>query len=737
MTRPEPGPTLSVPSPLLAHLWPAEDLLACLRETAAASGLDGLASAAPVPLPPPAGGRSEPAGTSFAAVESAAAALGIEADPAALPWDTLPEALARAGPALIEIRGERRGFLALLPSGGRRRVALLAPDGHRHRLPAARLTDALRISAAGQPGSAGGPVLDPLLAGLGLSAARLARLRRALADERLRNHPQPGLYLLTAPAARPLRAQLRRARLLGLALGLLACRGAQRLLLVLAWGLLAGAALGQAPAAGWLAAWPLLLLTLAAARLGERTVAARLLARGATLLRRRLLAALLALAPDSLRRQGTGQLLGRILAAESLESLGLAGLPAVLLALTDLGLALPLLYSGAAPLIHTLLSLAWLLLAGLFGSAYLRYHRAVADSRLEMTHDLVEKLASHRTRLAQESPARRHAEEDAALARHHALCRRLDAQAVLVRTVLPGGWLVAALAALIPAAAEAPLSAAHLAVSLGGIVLASAAWSGLAACLLDLAEATSAVAQLRPLFGPAAAASRASGDCRQTDPPSPGAGLGLAAAGRPGEPILEARSLTVRLPGRTDPLVARCDLAIHSGDRLLLTGPSGAGKSTLARVLAADLSPGGGLLLLHGLDLPTLGPGAWRRRVVLVPQLHANHVFAESLAFNLLLGRGWPPSPADLDEAERLCRELGLGSLLDRLRAGLEQRVGEAGWQLSHGETARVCVARALLQEPELLVLDESLAALDPGARIEVLDCLAQKTQCLLLITHS
>jgi ATP-binding cassette subfamily B protein len=110
-----------------------------------------------------------------------------------------------------------------------------------------------------------------------------------------------------------------------------------------------------------------------------------------------------------------------------------------------------------------------------------------------------------------------------------------------------------------------------------------------------------------------------------------------------------------------------------------------------------------------------------------VPQLHANHLFADTLAFNLLLGRGWPPSPGDLAAAESVCRALGLGALLDRLPAGLDQRIGEAGWRLSDGEASRVYLARALLQEPDLLILDESLAALDPASRLEVLGAVTER----------
>ena len=76
----------------------------------------------------------------------------------------------------------------------------------------------------------------------------------------------------------------------------------------------------------------------------------------------------------------------------------------------------------------------------------------------------------------------------------------------------------------------------------------------------------------------------------------------------------------------------------------------------------------------------------------------------------------WPPEPSDLDEAETVCRELGLGTLLDRMPAGIMQMVGETGWRLSHGERSRLFVARALLHGAPLVVLDESFGALDASA---------------------
>ena len=155
------------------------------------------------------------------------------------------------------------------------------------------------------------------------------------------------------------------------------------------------------------------------------------------------------------------------------------------------------------------------------------------------------------------------------------------------------------------------------------------------------------------------------------------------------------------------------DLTIHQGERILLEGASGGGKSTLAALLTGLRTPESGLLLLNGLDRPTLG-SSWHQLATEAPQFHENHILAGSLAFNLLMGRNWPASREDLTKARALCVELGLGALLDRMPAGLMQQVGETGWQLSHGERSRVFLARALLQDARLTILDESFAALDP-----------------------
>ena len=198
---------------------------------------------------------------------------------------------------------------------------------------------------------------------------------------------------------------------------------------------------------------------------------------------------------------------------------------------------------------------------------------------------------------------------------------------------------------------------------------------------------------------------------------------------------MAARGLAYSHAGRS-PVLAGCDLIVARGERVLLQGASGAGKSTLAAILAGLRKPETGLVLVGGLDRASVGAHGWRRRVAFAPQFHENHMFGAPLAFNLLMGRGWPPSRDDLAAAAAICGELGLGDLVERMPGGLFQQVGEIGWQLSHGERSRVFLARALLQDADVVVLDESLAALDPENLAIVIRCVEARTRTAIVIAH-
>jgi len=200
--------------------------------------------------------------------------------------------------------------------------------------------------------------------------------------------------------------------------------------------------------------------------------------------------------------------------------------------------------------------------------------------------------------------------------------------------------------------------------------------------------------------------------------------------------VLTTRDLSYCFPKRAKPSVDGIDLSVFPGDRLLLTGPSGGGKSTLVSLLAGLRQPRTGLVLFNGLDMATLGSAQWRRCIAAAPQFHDNHVFSETFAFNLLMGRCWPPTQELMTEAEELCRELGLGDLLDRMPGGMLQMVGDTGWQLSHGEQSRLFVARALLQGADLVILDESFGALDPANLQQAVACARRRARTLMVVAH-
>jgi ATP-binding cassette subfamily B protein len=345
-----------------------------------------------------------------------------------------------------------------------------------------------------------------------------------------------------------------------------------------------------------------------------------------------------------------------------------------------------------------------------------------------MTHDLVERMVGHRTRLAQERPELWHSGEDQMLEHYLEVSRGLDRSGALLMALVPRGWLLLGFLGLAPAFVSGAGSPAALAVGIGGLLVSYRALKRLVAGLWQLVGAGVAWDQVSPVF-------HAAGRPQVHGSPAFACALrGNGASSR--QAALQVNDLVFRYRDRGDPVLRGCSLEVHKGDRVLLEGASGGGKSTLAALLTGLRLPESGLLLLDGLDRHTLGSEGWRRRVVAAPQFHENHVLTGTFLFNALMGRRWPPQPKDITEMEDVCRELGLDDLLQRMPGGILQSVGESGWQLSHGEQSRLFIARALLQNADVVVLDESFAALDPENLRKSLRCVLSRAQTLLVIAH-
>jgi ATP-binding cassette subfamily B protein len=331
-------------------------------------------------------------------------------------------------------------------------------------------------------------------------------------------------------------------------------------------------------------------------------------------------------------------------------------------------------------------------------------------------------MAGHRTRLAQLPADRWHVGEDQALEEYLRSSQSMDRSTARLAALVPRGWLVLGLLGLAPAFLRGVDSPARIAIAVGGILLAYRAWRRLAAGAWQLAGAAVAWQRTSVLFNSAT----------RTDLPG---SLDVPVPNGPA-PVVETRDLTFRYSDRSQPVLRDANLRIAAGDRVVLEGASGSGKSTLVSLLAAVREPNSGSVLINGLDRKTLGAPEWTRRLAAAPQFHENHVLAETFAFNLFLGRPSVLGPADFAEAQAICDELGLASLLERMPAGMLQMVGETGWQLSHGERSRLYIARALLQDAELVVLDESFAALDPENLKRAVECAVKRARSLLVIAH-
>jgi ATP-binding cassette subfamily B protein len=444
-------------------------------------------------------------------------------------------------------------------------------------------------------------------------------------------------------------------------------------------------------------------------------------------LKKRLLYGALRLEPEEIRNQGAGQHLGRVIESSAVGSLALAAGFSGIMAVVEIVIAAAVLSMGSGGLLHTLLLALW---AGLTAAVVYRYYRQTitwTDNRLEMTHDLVERMVGHRTRLAQEEPRRWHDGEDEALERHLALSMGMDRTSLRLSVWLARGWMLVGLAGLAPAFVAGTGTAGLLAVGLGGVILASRALATFESSLASLSAAAVAWRQASLLFKAASRPKPFTSPSFVTAPQQQSDESGS---------VIDADDVVFRYRDRGEPVLRGCSLEVRSGDRVLLEGPSGGGKSTLVSVLTGLREPESGLILLRGLDRQTIGADGWRRLVATAPQFQENHVLTGTFAFNLLMGRRWPAPNEDLAEAEEVCRDLGLGPLLDRMPAGLQQTVGETGWRLSHGEQSRLFIARALLQDADLVVLDESFAALDPESLELAMSSALRRSKSLLVVAH-
>jgi ATP-binding cassette subfamily B protein len=167
-------------------------------------------------------------------------------------------------------------------------------------------------------------------------------------------------------------------------------------------------------------------------------------------------------------------------------------------------------------------------------------------------------------------------------------------------------------------------------------------------------------------------------------------------------------------PGLGEEALAGVDLTIEPGETVALVGATGAGKSSLVKLLARFYDPQAGRILIDGHDLRTLDLDAYRHQLGYVPQ--ETFLFRGTVHDNIAYGR----PDASAGEVEAAARAVGAHDLIMRLPGGYEHEIAERGASLSAGQRQLICLARAELVDPAILLLDEATANLDLATEARV-----------------
>ena len=206
---------------------------------------------------------------------------------------------------------------------------------------------------------------------------------------------------------------------------------------------------------------------------------------------------------------------------------------------------------------------------------------------------------------------------------------------------------------------------------------------------------------------------------------------GEATPPTPGPAALHLEGVALTLPGGP-PVLRGLDLDLQIGEKIAITGPSASGKSSLAALLYGLRDPTAGRIHLDSVDLRDLALASLRRDVALVGPIE---IFAGTILDNVRMARRDIPRA----EVRRILEALGLRGALERLSDDLDARIQVGGRPLARSEAARLCLARALLARPRLLVVDDALDGLDDDALERALDLIfaADAPWSAILLTRS
>jgi ATP-binding cassette subfamily B protein len=195
----------------------------------------------------------------------------------------------------------------------------------------------------------------------------------------------------------------------------------------------------------------------------------------------------------------------------------------------------------------------------------------------------------------------------------------------------------------------------------------------------------------------------------------------------------EVKNLSFTYAGHEKPCLRNVSLSIAPGDFIGITGTIGSGKSTLVNVLTGLLKPDRGTVFVNGTDIRDIEPAALLQNFGIVSQ--SPFLFSRTLAENIAMGKDGAPNHPQVREAAELA---GLGGDVASFPEGYRQMVGERGITLSGGQKQRTAIARALMKDSPIVILDDSLSSVDARTESTIIDNLrrlkGEKT--LIVVSH-
>lgn len=198
-----------------------------------------------------------------------------------------------------------------------------------------------------------------------------------------------------------------------------------------------------------------------------------------------------------------------------------------------------------------------------------------------------------------------------------------------------------------------------------------------------------------------------------------------------GEGVVELKDVRFSYV-KDQPVLKGINIKTRPGERLAIFGPTGSGKSSIINLVGRFYDPDSGTVTIDGVDLRRVKLKALRRKVGIV--LQEPYLFQGSLRYNLKFGR----PDATEEEMIRVAKLVGIHDPITRLPKGYDEEVRERGSNLSYGQRQLVCLARALVSDPKILILDEATSSVDPYTEQLIQNALKAEMEhrTILIVTH-